>query len=107
MDSPDTLRFHCGRRRELGWRRYVGTAAVRGARSSRRSATWGVPARCAELAAERADAADAAALRGLLVGPDADVGVWRHADAELWLSVAALTQSARVTREVVRLEADF
>jgi DNA-binding FadR family transcriptional regulator len=66
-----------------------------------------VLAGCAELAAERADAPDAAALRGLLVGPDADVGVWRHADAELWLSVAALTQSARVTREVVRLEADF
>ena len=66
-----------------------------------------VLAGCAELAAERADGADAAALRGLLAGPDADVGVWRHADAELWLSVAALTQSARVTREVVRLEADF
>ena len=34
-------------------------------------------------------------------------GAWRHADAELWLSLAALTQSARITREVVRLEADF
>jgi DNA-binding FadR family transcriptional regulator len=66
-----------------------------------------VLAGCAELAAERADGADAAALRGLLADPEADVGAWRHADAELWLSVAALTQSARVTREVVRLEADF
>lgn len=62
---------------------------------------------CAELAAERADEADAAALRGLLLDPEADPGTWRHADAELWLSVAALTQSARLTRHVVRLEADF
>ena len=40
-------------------------------------------------------------------GPASGVGAWRHADAELWLSVAALTQSSRITREVVRLEADF
>jgi DNA-binding FadR family transcriptional regulator len=68
-----------------------------------------VLAGCAELAAERADAAEAASLRRLLdAGTDGhDVGTWRHADAELWLSVAALTQSSRVTREVVRLEADF
>jgi DNA-binding FadR family transcriptional regulator len=62
---------------------------------------------CAELAAERADAGEAALLRGLLAADGDDVGTWRHADAELWLSIAALTQSARVTREVVRLEADF
>jgi DNA-binding FadR family transcriptional regulator len=66
-----------------------------------------VLAGCAELAAERADAAEAALLRDLLAAEDDDVGVWRHADAELWLSIAALTQSSRVTREVVRLEADF
>lgn len=66
-----------------------------------------VLAGCAEIAAERADAGEAALLRGLLADADDGVGAWRHADAELWLSVAALTQSARVTREVVRLEADF
>ena len=66
-----------------------------------------VLAGCAEIAAERADGGEAAMLRGLMAGPDDDVGAWRHADAELWLSIAALTQSARVTREVVRLEADF
>lgn len=66
-----------------------------------------VLAGCAELAAERADEDEAASLRRLLsVGVD-DVGGWRHADAELWLSIAALTQSSRITREVVRLEADF
>jgi DNA-binding FadR family transcriptional regulator len=63
---------------------------------------------CAELAAERADATDVAGLRDLLIDRDeTDVGLWRHADSELYLSVAALTQSARMTREVVRLEADF
>lgn len=72
---------------------------------------------CAELAAERADAAEADSLRRLVAEDQrsdqasdragSEVGAWRHADAELWLSVAALTQSARITREVVRLEADF
>jgi len=68
---------------------------------------------CAELAAERADEDEADSLRRLLAtelaedGSEVDVGAWRHADAELWLSLAALTQSARITREVVRLEADF
>jgi DNA-binding FadR family transcriptional regulator len=70
---------------------------------------------CAELAAERADEDEADSLRRLLAtelggtdeDEDGDAGAWRHADAELWLSVAALTQSSRITREVVRLEADF
>lgn len=63
---------------------------------------------CAELAAERSDASDIEGLRLLLLEPDeSEVGRWRHADSELYLSVAALTQSARMTREVVRLEADF
>ena len=35
------------------------------------------------------------------------MGRWRHADSEMMLSLAALTHSARMTREVVRLEADF
>jgi DNA-binding FadR family transcriptional regulator len=65
---------------------------------------------CAELAAQRADEDEAESLRRLLAAEVAgveDVGAWRHADAELWLLLAALTQSSRVTREVVRLEADF
>ena len=63
---------------------------------------------CAELAAERADPADIEGLHALLIDQDEpDVGLWRRADSELYLSVAALTQSARMTREVVRLEADF
>jgi DNA-binding FadR family transcriptional regulator len=69
-----------------------------------------VLAGCAELAAERADEEEADSLRRLLTTELADahdVGAWRHADAELWLSLAALTQSSRITRQVVRLEADF
>lgn len=63
---------------------------------------------CAELAAERADPTDVEGLRVLVVDAgESDVGRWRHADSELYLSVAAMTQSARMTREVVRLEADF
>lgn len=63
---------------------------------------------CAELAAERSDAADVEGLRMLLVDPaELDVGLWRHADSEFYISLAALTQSARMTREVVQLEARF
>ncbi|MBS4753159.1 FadR family transcriptional regulator [Nocardioides sp. zg-ZUI104] len=63
---------------------------------------------CAEVAAERADAGDVDVLESLLPAPgDDDPGHWRHADAELYLSLAALSQSARMTRQVVALEADF
>lgn len=63
---------------------------------------------CAELAAERADPFDVEELRDMLVPADEpDVGRWRHAESELFLSIAALTQSARLTRQVVRQEADF
>lgn len=63
---------------------------------------------CAELAAERAEQEDAEALRDLLLpASETDPGAWRQADAEISLSVAALTQSARVLRDVVALEADF
>ncbi len=67
-----------------------------------------IVAGCAELAAQYAEGGDVESLEDLLVDPsEADVARWRAADAELSLSLAALTQSARMTREVVRLEADF
>lgn len=64
---------------------------------------------CAELAAERADAAEAAGLRGLLAAEPAgdDLGAWRHTDIDFRLSVAALTQSARLSRKAMHAEADF
>ena len=66
---------------------------------------------CAELAAERVDPDEVDYVRGLVpsaeVGPGDDVGAWRRSETEFYLAVAALTQSARLTREVIRLEADF
>jgi DNA-binding FadR family transcriptional regulator len=63
---------------------------------------------CAELAAARVDPAEVDYVRGLVPTDEtADVGVWRRAETEFYLAVAALTQSARLTREVIRLEADF
>lgn len=67
-----------------------------------------VLAGCAEVAADRADPHEIDDLAELVPSlDDTDPGHWRHADAEIYLSLAALTQSARMTREVVRLEADF
>lgn len=63
---------------------------------------------CAELAAERADPDEVEELRALIpAGSETDIGLWRRAETEFWLALAALTQSTRLTREVIRLEADF
>lgn len=66
---------------------------------------------CAELAAARVDPAEVDYVRGLVPTDDTDdtldLGAWRRAETEFYLAVAALTQSARLTREVIRLEADF
>ncbi|GAB7004339.1 FCD domain-containing protein [Nocardioides sp. AN3] len=65
---------------------------------------------CAELAAARVDPAEVDFVRGLVpteASASCDIGAWRRAETEFYLAVAALTQSARLTREMVRLEADF
>jgi len=63
---------------------------------------------CAELAAERATPDDGQDLRGLLGALDSDdVAAVRQADTELHLALAALTRSARLSREVMGLETDF
>lgn len=66
-----------------------------------------VLAGCAELAAERADTEEVAELREIVAGAGPAVGDARHADTELHLAVAALTQSARLAREVMAMESDF
>ncbi|WP_370249751.1 FadR/GntR family transcriptional regulator [Nocardioides sp.] len=73
-----------------------------------------VLAGCAELAAERADTEEVAELREIVAlgrprddAPEPTLGEVRHADTELHLAIAALTQSARLAREVVRMESDF
>jgi DNA-binding FadR family transcriptional regulator len=63
---------------------------------------------CAELAAARIDPAEVAYVQGLVPEADEpDLGAWRRAETEFHLAVAALTQSARLTREMIRLEAEF
>lgn len=67
-----------------------------------------VLAGCAELAAERANVEEVEDLREIVPGKDVvDAGTWRHADTELNLAVAALSHSAHLARDVMRLEMDF
>ncbi|TCI97522.1 GntR family transcriptional regulator [Aeromicrobium sp. IC_218] len=63
---------------------------------------------CAELAAERANPEETEDLREIVLPEDVDeVGTVRHADTELHLALAALTHSARLTRDVMRAETEF
>lgn len=67
-----------------------------------------IAAACAGVAAHRAGAADIEALRAL-VQPEEDAGplAWRLADSEFLLEVAAVARSARLARELLRIQADF
>ncbi len=62
---------------------------------------------CAEVAARRSDAADLATLRSFIPAADDDSLSWRLALSELLLEVAAIARSARLTRELIRLQADL
>lgn len=63
---------------------------------------------CAELAAERSDAFDVEELRSLLPdeGSD-DVDLVRHLHSEMVLDLAAMTQSARLLREIMSAETEL
>jgi DNA-binding FadR family transcriptional regulator len=60
---------------------------------------------CAETAAIRSDANDTSQLRAYLQAPD-DPRQWRLAESEFLLEVAAVARSARLTRELLRLQTD-
>jgi DNA-binding FadR family transcriptional regulator len=68
---------------------------------------------CAELAAERANADEIDELLSIIPEVDGDAteavtaDSWRHADTELNLAIAALSHSAHLTRNVIRLEMEF
>ncbi|KQP78710.1 hypothetical protein ASF37_09325 [Aeromicrobium sp. Leaf289] len=63
---------------------------------------------CAELAAERANVEEVEDLRAILPPDDTDdAATWRHVDTELNLAVAALSHSAHLARDVMRLEMEF
>ncbi|ALX03824.1 MULTISPECIES: FadR/GntR family transcriptional regulator [Aeromicrobium] len=63
---------------------------------------------CAELAAERANVEEVEDLREILPDPGTtDATTLRAADTELHLAVAALSHSAHLAREVMRLEMEL
>ncbi|WP_026553731.1 FadR/GntR family transcriptional regulator [Arthrobacter sp. 35W] len=62
---------------------------------------------CAGVAARRADANDVEALR-YFVRPETDTPLsWRLASSEFLLEIAAVARSARLARELLRLQADL
>ena len=62
---------------------------------------------CAALAAERASDDDLERLRGLALAPDADETAARRRQGMVQLEIAALSQSARLVREELRMQAEF
>ncbi|WP_125611217.1 FadR/GntR family transcriptional regulator [Specibacter cremeus] len=71
-----------------------------------------IAATCAGVAARRSDAADIASLRGYIRpaagdGQGATALAWRLSASEFMLEVAAVARSARLAREILRLQADM
>jgi DNA-binding FadR family transcriptional regulator len=66
-----------------------------------------IAAACAGAAALRADAADVATLRSFIPAAGDDPLSWRLSLAEFLLEVAAIARSARLARELIRLQADL
>ena len=65
------------------------------------------PTACASVAARRSDAADMATLRSFIPTAEEDPLHWRLALSEFLLEVAAIARSARLARELIRLQADL
>lgn len=59
------------------------------------------------VAARRSDAPDMATLRSFIPEADYDPLSWRLALSEFLLEVAAIARSARLARELIRLQADL
>lgn len=65
-------------------------------------------ASCARLAADRVDAEDVDSVRVRLARADLGDGTsWRHASDEALTEISALGQSVRLTREQMKLQAEF
>jgi DNA-binding FadR family transcriptional regulator len=62
---------------------------------------------CAALAAERSSPTDIANLRAYLTEAETDPRQWRLAETEFLLEVAAVARSARLTREMLRLQTEL
>ncbi len=67
-----------------------------------------ITAACVELAARRADPGEIAMIVGRLDRvDDRDLAAWRRASDDAVIELAALSQSARLTREQMRLQGEF
>jgi GntR family transcriptional repressor for pyruvate dehydrogenase complex len=63
---------------------------------------------CVDLAARRADPGEIAMIRARLErGENHDLAAWRRASDDAVIELAALSQSARLTREQMRLQGEF
>lgn len=67
-----------------------------------------ITAACVDLAARRADATEIAMIVTRLErGDDRDLAAWRRASDDAVIELAALSQSARLTREQMKLQGEF
>ena len=67
-----------------------------------------ITAACVDLAARRADPTEIASIRARLERvDDHDLAAWRRASDDAVIELAALSQSARLTREQMKLQGEF
>jgi len=67
-----------------------------------------ITAACVELAARRADTSEIAMIRTRLERiDDHDLAIWRRASDDAVIELSALSQSARLTREQMKLQGEF
>lgn len=91
--------------------RFATQALVESSRVSLRDAAQhyqAITIACVELAARRADPGEVAMIIARLERiDDVDLAAWRRASDDAVIEVAALSQSARLTREQMRLQGEF
>lgn len=91
--------------------RFATRALLDGSRVSLRDAAQhylAITAACVELAARRADESEITMIVARLErGDDHDLAAWRRASDDAVIELAALSQSARLTREQMKLQGEF
>ncbi len=91
--------------------RFATRALLDGSRVSLRDTAQhylAITAACVDLAARRADASEIAMIVARLErGDDRDLAAWRRASDDAVIELAALSQSARLTREQMKLQGEF
>jgi GntR family transcriptional repressor for pyruvate dehydrogenase complex len=91
--------------------RFASRALLDGSRVSLRDAAQhylAITVACVELAARRADVSEIAMIRTRLERiSDHDLAAWRQASDDALIELSALSQSARLTREQMKLQGEF